>query len=68
MKIMVNGSAREVGDGTTVTEIVRAAHGTSAGPGVAVAVNGEVVTRATWDDTVLHDGDRVEIVVATQGG
>ena len=36
--------------------------------GIAVAVNGAVVPRAAWAQTVLHAGDSVEIVRARQGG
>ena len=38
------------------------------GRGVAVALNGAVVPRATWDATTLKAGDTVEIVQAKQGG
>jgi len=30
---------------------------------VAVAHNGDVIPRATYDDVTLRDGDRVEVVV-----
>jgi len=36
--------------------------------GIAVALNGAVVPRAAWPQTLLHPGDRVEIVRARQGG
>jgi sulfur carrier protein len=36
--------------------------------GVAVAVDGEVVRRADWATTLLHDGTSVEIVTAAAGG
>jgi sulfur carrier protein len=36
--------------------------------GIAVALNGAVVPRAAWRDTVLKPGDSVEIVRARQGG
>jgi sulfur carrier protein len=35
---------------------------------VAVAVNGTVVPRSTWDDVALADGDSVEVLTASQGG
>ena len=37
-------------------------------PGIAAAVNGEVVPRGDWSQRLLHDGDEVEIVGAVQGG
>ena len=36
--------------------------------GIAVALNGAVVPRASWPDTALRAGDSVEIVRARQGG
>lgn len=35
---------------------------------VAVELNGEIVPRGTFDDTLLHDGDKVEIVHFVGGG
>ena len=37
-------------------------------PGIAVAVNGEVVSRRSWSSRLLEEGDEVEIVGAVQGG
>jgi len=36
--------------------------------GIAVALNGAVVPRASWPNTPLNPGDSVEIVRARQGG
>jgi sulfur carrier protein len=36
--------------------------------GVAVAVDAEVVPRAEWETHVVRDGDRVEVLIAVQGG
>lgn len=36
--------------------------------GVAVSVNGEVVSRTAWPGTRLKASDELEIVQATQGG
>jgi len=36
--------------------------------GFAIALNGAVVRRDAWADTALHDGDRIEIIRAMQGG
>jgi sulfur carrier protein len=37
-------------------------------PGIAVAVNGEIVRRERWSLDRLSPGDEVEIVRAVQGG
>ncbi|HEX2128556.1 MAG TPA: sulfur carrier protein ThiS [Solirubrobacterales bacterium] len=68
MRIEVNGELVEVDSGASVGAAV--AH-TGADPdrrGVAVAVGGEVVPRSAWETTRLHEGDKVEVVAAVQGG
>ena len=37
-------------------------------PGVAIAVGDRVVPRSRWPETTVEDGDRVEIITASQGG
>jgi len=66
MRVVINGTARELPNGATVAHAVRAL--TEMTTGVAVAVNDEVVTRGAWDSTVLSEADRVEVVTAVQGG
>ena len=36
--------------------------------GFAIALNGEVVRAARWDETDVSEGDRVEIIRAVAGG
>jgi len=36
--------------------------------GIAVALNNEVVPKSQWPSVTVHDGDRIEIVTAVQGG
>ena len=36
--------------------------------GIAVAINGEVVRRSSWDDTMVATSDVIEIVTAVAGG
>lgn len=65
-KVIVNGEPREFEAGATVLAVVRTL--TSATSGVAVALNGEVVSRTAWDSTPVRDGDRIEVLTAVQGG
>ncbi|MGH2706494.1 MAG: sulfur carrier protein ThiS [Actinomycetota bacterium] len=67
MRLQVNGKAEEVRDGGTIRDVVELL-GITEGRGVAVAVDGDVVERARWDDTGLRDGQRIEILHAVQGG
>ncbi|MGH8879979.1 MAG: sulfur carrier protein ThiS [Stackebrandtia sp.] len=64
MKLLINGEPAEV-NGRTVADAV--ANLSRAERGIAVAVNGEVVPRAQWTRQ-LSDGDRVEVLTASQGG
>lgn len=66
MKITVNGAPTEAKEGTTVEELVASLGAPERG--VAVALNGEVVPRSTWDSTEVKDADRVEVVRAVGGG
>ena len=68
MTIVVNGEPRTVADGVDVAAVVRALGQDPARPGSAVARNGEVVPRRAWAQTMLCDGDRLEVVHAVQGG
>ena len=64
--IVLNGEPRELAPGTTVAALVA---GLGMPPrGVAVALDGEVVRRAEWDDCEVRDGARVEVLTAMQGG
>jgi|HubBroStandDraft_6_1064221.scaffolds.fasta_scaffold3654149_2 sulfur carrier protein len=66
MQLTING-APHVSDGV-LTLSAAVASLTTARTGVAAAVNGEVVRRAEWDNTMLTDGDDVEVLTAVQGG
>ena len=66
MKVIVNGEAREVPEGTSVAELVAAV--TPAESGVAAALNDEVVRRSEWGATTLREADRLEVLTAVQGG
>jgi sulfur carrier protein len=68
MRIYVNGERTELGDRATVDEAAAAAGIDPTRRGVAVAVDGEVVPRSRLATTELHEGQRVEVVAAIQGG
>jgi sulfur carrier protein len=66
--IVVNGESREVADGLGLTDLLRQMELPPEQRGIAVARNGDVVLRASWPDTTLVAGDRLEILHAVQGG
>jgi sulfur carrier protein len=66
VQVTVNGEPTDVPDATTVAALVaerRAGHSR-----VAVAVNGGVVPRSTWETSALAPGDTVEVLAPTAGG
>ncbi|MDX1420906.1 MAG: sulfur carrier protein ThiS [Rubricoccaceae bacterium] len=68
MAIQVNGEPHEAPSGVTVERLLRHIGRDPDLPGFAVAVNDAVVRRDEWVRATVHDGDRVEIVTASQGG
>ncbi len=65
--VVVNGEARELAaERPTVAELV--AELGLANQRVAVEVNRRLVTRATWGEAVLGEGDVIEIVQFVGGG
>jgi sulfur carrier protein len=66
MYLTVNGERREVTGRVCLAELVVRFSGRTRG--VAVAVNGTVAPRSTWEGRTLCDGDRIEILTAVQGG
>lgn len=68
MTVIVNGEKREFRNDATVAGVVASVTGSLLTAGVAVAVNGELVTRDAWPDTPLHEADRLDVLTATPGG
>jgi sulfur carrier protein len=66
MRLSVNGTEHDVAADATVAALL---HGLSIrSDGIAVALNDEVVPRTEHATRTLHDGDRLEIIVAVAGG
>jgi sulfur carrier protein len=65
MVLTVNGQRREV-EATNVAALLEELD--YEGSFFAVAVNTSVVRRTTWPETVLSDGDEVEILTPRSGG
>ncbi len=66
VQITVNDEPRALPDGATVADLVAAL---GLGPRrIAVEVNRDIVPRATYSSTVLHDGDVVEVIHFVGGG
>ena len=65
MRLVINAEERELA--ATKLDALVAELGMKADR-VAVELNREIVPRARWSETALHDGDRLEIVHFVGGG
>lgn len=66
-RVTVNGEPRGT-DAGRVSELLEHLGYGGDRPGIAVAVNGQVVPRSSWSERRIDDGDDIEIVGAVQGG
>ncbi len=76
--ITLNGERRDVAPATTALDLVTALTDKELGPdgspvdgsrlGIALAIDGTVVRRGRWLESVLADGHTVDVVTAVQGG
>jgi sulfur carrier protein len=65
--VKINGMSMPYA-GKTVSEVLTSMGVDLAQHGIAVAVNGEIVSRNEWAHVRLRKGDIVEIVTAVGGG
>jgi thiazole synthase len=68
MTVELNGEPRELPEGATLADAVRASGAEQEARGVAVALDGEVIPRGMWSSTPLAGGNSVEVLAAIQGG
>jgi len=66
MRVQINGDEKEFPGEPTLADLI-AQLGMKADR-VAVELNREIVSRAQWAETALHDGDKLEIVHFVGGG
>lgn len=65
MHVFINQQPRQLPEKATLADAVEA-HGAS-GP-FAAAVNMQFVPRTQYAQTLLHDGDQIEIIAPVTGG
>jgi len=66
LKLQINGEAREFPDQLSLQSLVE--HLGMKTDRVAVELNHEIAMRSEWPNTVLKDGDSLEIVHFVGGG
>lgn len=67
MKIRINGELVEEKEGITIKDIFET-RGVDESRRVAVELNGEIVPRDRWEETILSAGDTLEIIHFIGGG
>tara|TARA_B100000959_G_scaffold142769_1_gene149873 strand:- start:1904 stop:2110 length:207 start_codon:yes stop_codon:yes gene_type:complete len=68
VKIIVNGSERDMDEGANLIDLLTQSKLDNDKPGVAVAINDDVILTSEWKDIKLKQNDRIEIIRAVQGG
>ena len=66
MRIIINGEARELSDGISLSALVEQLG--MKPDRVAIELNRAIVGREAWLQTILHEGDTLEIVHFVGGG
>lgn len=66
MHIAINGTQHEVDTGSNLQDLLNSL--ALAKGRIAVELNGEIVSRSTFPQLILNNGDSLEIVQAIGGG
>lgn len=66
IEIIVNGMRKTVRKEMNINEIIKELNYTQ--EGFSLALNGTFVAIATYETTMIHDNDSIEILAPVQGG
>lgn len=66
MKITINGQEREFAAGTTLEEIINKLD--LKGKVMAAAINMQIVKQEKWNETIIQEGDKIELLDFVGGG
>jgi len=66
IEIIVNGKRTTISKEMNIKEVIKELHYTQ--EGFALALNGTFVAIATYEITIIHDNDSIEILAPVQGG
>lgn len=64
--IYLNGKPAEISEGISLAELVRERQYCL--DYIAAELNGEIVPKQQYEDTILHNGDKLEVVSFVGGG
>ena len=68
MNIKVNSETKEVSPGLTLHQLLLELEIDPSKPGIAVAIDQEVILRTQWGETEIQQDSEIEIIRAAQGG
>ena len=68
MNIKVNGEIKTIQPGLTLYQLLLDLQIHPSQPGIAIALNQEVIPRKGWPETEIPSESEVEIIRAVQGG
>lgn len=68
MNIKVNGETKAISPGLTLQQLLSDLEIDPSRPGIAVAIDQEVVPRTKWKETEIQPDNEIEIIRAAQGG
>jgi len=66
IKISVNGEIKEIEEGLNVKQLIEALNYKQ--EGFAVAINTTFVSIKSYEETIINDGDTIDILAPVQGG
>ncbi len=67
MKLILNGKESDFSDGLTVSELL-VEEQVKTPEMVSVELNGQILKRSKFEDTILKDGDKIEFLFFAAGG
>ena len=67
IKVKINKEITEIKSGLTMAALVKEMHGQSKMECITI-LNGSVVVFSKWSETIINDGDEIEIIVISSGG
>lgn len=68
MFVRFNGKKQSFSDSLTLAELLKAYSIDQDTPGIAIALNEMIPSRAEWRSLIVQEGDCIEVVQAVQGG
>ena len=66
IKVSVNGEIKELQEGLNVSQMIEALNYKT--EGFAVAINTTFVSIKSYEETIIKDGDTIDILAPVQGG